>query len=166
MSIRDAVAAAGAYLTDHPEDARYRDGLATARLERGLRAVVTDTEGRQIATDMTTGIGGENTAPSPGWLLRAAAASCVTTLVAIRAAVLGLELERVVVEVDSESDDRGILGLEESVPAGPLSVRARVDIAARGASRDDLEAIVSWAVDHCPVTDAIRRAVPIEVELA
>jgi uncharacterized OsmC-like protein len=90
----------------------------------------------------------------------------VTTLVAIRAAVLGLELERVVVEVDSESDDRGILGLEESVPAGPLSVRARVDIAARGASRDDLEAIVSWAVDHCPVTDAIRRAVPIEVELA
>ena len=112
---------------------------------------------------MVPSVGGEGSAPSAGWLLRAALASCVATLVAMRAAQRGVELAGVEVSVDSESDDRGILGIDPDVPAGPLSMRLSVRAgAADGTGADD---IVSWAVEHCPVYDAIRRAIPVSVSV-
>ena len=32
--------------------------------------------------------------------------------------------------------------------------------------RAEIESLVGWAVDHCPVADAVRRAVPLSVEIA
>src|SRR5437016_4147451 len=77
MSITEAVAAAKTYLEAHPDEARYRDSAAVARLIDGLRVEVTGTGGESATTDMPAGIGGTASAPSPGWLLRAAIASCV-----------------------------------------------------------------------------------------
>ena len=163
MSIAEAVANAGRYLTEHPDEARYRDSAAVARLAGGLRVEVHGADGAGLETDMPTGIGGTATAPSPGWMLRAAIASCVASLIAIRAATLGYELTSVDVTVDSESDDRGILGLDDSIPAGPLSTRIAVTVSVPGRGPEDVDALVRWAVDHCPVSDAIKRAVPVEV---
>jgi uncharacterized OsmC-like protein len=163
MSIGEAVAAASAYLTEHPDEARYRDSAAVARIESGLVVTVTGADGATLRTDMPSGIGGTASAPSPGWVLRAAEASCVASLVAIRAAALGVELRSVEVEVDSESDDRGILGLADDVPAGPLSTRISVAIDAPGRTPVEIEEIAAWAVAHCPVVDAVRRAIPIEL---
>ncbi len=163
MSIAEAVAGATRYLTDHPEEARYRDSVAVARLVEGLRVEVRGADGSSLQTDMPKGIGGTETAPSPGWILRAAIASCVASLIAIRAAVLGVELGSVEVSVDSESDDRGILGMADDVPAGALSTRIAVAITAAGRPANDVEALVQWAVDHCPSSEALRRVVPLEV---
>ena len=113
---------------------------------------------------MPEGIGGTASAPSPGWLFRAAAASCVTSLIAVRAAVLGIAIGAVEVTVDSESDDRGILGMDESIPAGPLSVRIAVAIAGSAAG-GDLDQLVRWAIDHCPVTEGLGRAIPVEIAI-
>lgn len=166
MSIAEAVQRASTYLTEHPDEARYRDSPARAHLSSGLVVDVTGPTGESLRTDMPTGIGGTASAPSPGWFLRAAEASCIAALVAIRAAAEGIELRSVDVEVDSESDDRGILGLADgAIPAGALSVHATVAIDAPGASRGELDALAAWAVDHCPVMDTIRRAVPIEVDV-
>lgn len=162
-SIKRAVSAAGEYLIAHPDEARYRDSHARARLGENLHVDVEGPGGEQLSTDMPRGIGGLATAPSPGWLFRAATASCVASLIGIRAAVLGIELGPVEVVVDSESDDRGILGLDPSVAAGALSVRVVGSIQAKRADRAALEALVAWAVAHCPVTDTIGRSVPIEV---
>ncbi len=164
MSIADAVQRASAYLAEHPDEARYRDSAARAHLTAGLVVDVTGPTGESLRTDMPTGIGGTASAPSPGWFLRAAEAACVAALVGIRAGALGIELASVDVEVDSESDDRGILGLGDgSIPAGALSVRAVISIDAPAASRGEVEALAAWAVDHCPVLDSVKRAVPIEV---
>jgi uncharacterized OsmC-like protein len=164
MSIGEAIAVAVRYLTEHPDEARYRDAPARATLEAGLAVSVTGPDGATLRTDMPTGIGGAGRAPSPGWFLRAAEASCVVSLVAIRAASLGIRLDSVAVDVDSESDDRGILGLDAAVPAGPLSTRIAVSV--RGSGTDaELDELVRWAVDHCPVVDAVRRPVPVEVDI-
>ena len=165
-AIRTAIEGAAGYLTEHPDEAVYTDSVATARLEAGLRVLTTGPGAESVATDMVAAVGGGGTAPSPGWLLRAAAASCVATLIAMRAEMLGVTLTGLEVTVDSRSDDRGILGLDPSIPAGPSSVRVAVAASAAGASRDDLDRLVRWAVDHCPVTDAIRRAVQLTVEVA
>src|SRR5438094_362249 len=125
-SIRDAIGNAVAYLKAHPDEARYTDSPATAILEDGLAVTVHGPQGLSIRTDMPKSIGGAEGSPSPGWLLRAAQASCLATLIAMRAAEQGQVPGRIEVVVDSESDDRGILGIDDSVPAGPLSSRARV----------------------------------------
>ncbi len=166
-SIGDAVAKASAYLTEHPDEARYRDGHATARLASGLVVGVSGPGEELLRTDMPRGIAGAGSVPSPGWYFRAAAASCVASLIGIRAAALGIELPAggVEVTVDSESDDRGILGLDAAIPAGALSMKIKVSIGPVAVDRPAIKALVQWAVDHCPVTDTVRRAVPIEVEL-
>jgi uncharacterized OsmC-like protein len=163
MSIADAVASASAYLTEHPDEARYRDSQATAKLEHGLVVSVTGPGGESVRTDMPTGIGGTATLPSPGWLFRAATASCIASLVAIRAAATGVTLEHVEITVDSESDDRGILGLDAEIPAGALSMKVVANVRARGATGEGTQSLIHWAVEHCPVLDTVRRAVPIEL---
>jgi uncharacterized OsmC-like protein len=165
LSIKDAVAQASAYLTGHPDEGRYRDAAATARLSNGLLVDVTGPGGESLRTDMPRGIGGTATQPSPGWFFRAAAAACVASLIAIRAAATGQRLLSCEVRVDSESDDRGILGLDEAVPAGPLATRIEVTLEAPGMLPSDRQALVRWAVEHCPVTDALSRPVPIELEV-
>jgi uncharacterized OsmC-like protein len=163
--IRSALEAASAYLTEHPDEAAYIDSPATAVLEADLRVRVTGPDGEFVTTDMPRSVGGAASAPSAGWLLRAAEAACVTTLIAMRAAVRGVVLSGIEVVVDSRSDDRGILGVSADVPPGPLSTRVAINVAGEGVAPDELRAIAAWAVDHCPVIDAVRRAVPIVVEV-
>jgi uncharacterized OsmC-like protein len=162
-AIRSAIEDAGAYLTEHPDEARYTDALAAARVEDGLRIRVDGPTGESLVTDMPGAVGGGGAAPSPGWFLRAAVAACVTSLAVMRAAQLGIEGFSCDVEVDSESDDRGILGLDPAVPGGPLSMRIGFRMA--GAAPERLDEVAHWAVEHCPVSDAVRRAVPVAVEM-
>jgi uncharacterized OsmC-like protein len=165
-AIKDALAGAVAYLTEHPDETRYRDGAATATLRDRLVVDVSGGAGESVTTDMVAAVGGTGSAPSPGWLFRAAAASCVATLIAMRAAMVDIALHGLTVSVDSESDDLGILGIDPSVPAGPLSVRIAVSARAPTADPALLREVVGWGVAHCPVTDAIGRAVSVEVVFA
>jgi uncharacterized OsmC-like protein len=160
-----SIESARQYLADHPGEARYTDTSASAVIEGGLRCRVDDPNGATVYTDMPTGVGGESTAPSPGWLLRAGQASCEATLIMMRAAELGIPLQRVEVVVDSESDDRGILAMDDNVPAGPLSSRTRVRITADGVEPRVLHELVEWADRHCPVSDGLRRVVPMTLEV-
>jgi len=165
-SIQDAIRSAQDYLSTHPDEARYTDSPASATLVNGLVVRVTGSGGESLTTDMVPAVGGTATAPSPGWLLRAAEASCVATLIAMRAAMLGITLDTLEVTVDSVSDDRGILGVDESIPAGPLSGRVAVRLTASGVEAATLEEIARWGVKHCPVCDALERAVPVTTEVS
>ena len=164
--IQRAIRAASDYLSQHPEAARSTDGAATATLVEGLVVRVTGPDGETITTDMVPSVGGTASAPSPGWLLRAAEASCVATLIAMRAAMLGITLDTVEVTVDSVSDDRGLLGIDDTVPAGPLNGRVAVRLTAAGADATTLEEIAHWGVKHCPVCDAVERPIPLAIEVS
>jgi len=161
--IAEAIHQAQAYLRDHPEEARYPDSNATAVMNDGLLCTISGPAGASIQTDMPASVGGSATAPPPGWYMRAAAASCVATLMAMRAASLGKALAGLSVTVGSESDDRGILAVDEAIPAGPFSMR--VAVSAEGIDAAELREIADWAVKHCPVTDTIARSVPLTLEV-
>jgi uncharacterized OsmC-like protein len=163
--IATAIAAARTWVSANRAEARYRDGAASAVIEDGLRVRVTTPDGASVVTDMSEGIGGRASAPSPGWLLRAANASCIATLIAMRAAESGVRLDGLEVVVDSESDDAGLLDVDTAVPAGPLSMRVSVTVAGASAPDAEVREIVTWGVDHCPVCDAIKRAVPVELQI-
>jgi uncharacterized OsmC-like protein len=163
--IRAAIETASRYLTEHPAEARYTDQSATVVMESGLRFRAEFPDGI-ISTDMPASVGGRASAPSPGWLWRASLAACEATLIKMRAASLGVAVDRLEVTVDSESDDRGILGLDDSVPAGPLSGRVHVQITAPGASPAQVRELVEWADRHCPVSEGFRRAIPLGLEIS
>ncbi|MFQ5966213.1 MAG: OsmC family protein [Acidimicrobiia bacterium] len=152
------------YLTEKPDQARYTDSTATAVID-GLKSRVEGPEGATVVTDMPRGVGGEDSAPTPGWFLRAAIASCDATVIAMRAAQEGVELSTLEVTVDSVSDDQGLFGMDDSIPAGPLSTSIRVKIGAEGASAERLREIVEWSDQHSPVSDALQRAVPTTVNV-
>lgn len=153
------------YLSERPDKWRSVDKPATATVEEGLRCRADGPDGVALISDMGKALGGGGSAPSPGWLLRAALANCDATVIAMRAAQLGVTLTTLTVTVDSESDNRGLLGMDDAVPPGPLSMRTHVRIGAQGIAPDCLREIVEWAEAHSPVADAIRRAVPSKTEV-
>lgn len=161
--IRDSIDGVIEYLQEHPEEGRVIDTPATATLEEGLRFSVQGPDGFTVTTDMPEVVGGDGSHPNPGWLARAALASCDATVVAMRAAQQGIELSSLEVTVESESDDRGLLGVTDSVPPGPLSMRTRFRLAADDVPSERLEELVEWTEEHSPVGDAIGRAVENEI---
>ena len=163
--IRQAIGKATKHLAEHPQDARVQDAPAVAVLESGLRCRAQGPGGASMVSDMPASVGGGGAAPTPGWLLRAALANCDATLVAMRAAQLGIALRHLEVSVSSESDNRGVLGVDDSVPAGPLSVQVSFRLSAEGVSERQLRELVDWAEQHSPVGDALRRSVSMSSEV-
>jgi uncharacterized OsmC-like protein len=163
--IRESIENAVNHLSEHPDEARYTDSFARATLGEALRAEVTGPEGLRLVTDMPAGIGGRGEEPSPGWLYRAALASCVASTIGMEAARQSVALHSLEVEVDSESDDRGILGMDEAVPAGQLSTRVRVRAAADGVDEGRLREVLERGAGRCPSLDATRRAVDVSLEI-
>ena len=157
--IADAVARVTAHLEKNPDDGYGWGTDATATIE-GLRATAVHPEGAVVVTDMPEAIGGGGSAPSPGWLLRAALATCDAPVIAMRAASQDVVLDSLDVTVAFDFDDRGLVGTDDTVPAGPLSSKVTVRIGAKGVAVAKLTEIVEWADRHSPVGDALGRAVP------
>ena len=153
-----AIAKLTKVLAEQPERARTKNAPATAVIQEGLKFRVTGPRGEEVLTDMPPALGGAGSGPNPGWLLRAGLASCNATVMAMRAAQLGMRLKTLEVTVESDSDNRGILGTDERVHAGMLSLRTKVRIGADGATPAQLQEIVAWGEAHSPVGCTIRRS--------
>ncbi len=163
-SIRNAMSQASNYLAEHPDAALATDSAATAVREDGLRFRI-DGPWASLTSDMAESVGGGASAPTPGWLLRSALAACDATLVAMEAARDGVDLTELEVKVESESDFRGVLGVDGSVHPGPLAVRVRTRVAATDATDDQLRTIVERAESRSPVRDALAREMTITTEV-
>lgn len=163
--IARTIQATAEVLHAHPEQALAADSTAVAVLSERLRCRVTGPNGTAWLSDMPKPAGGGASAPTPGWMMRAALASCDATMIALRAAQLDIALHTLEVRVDSHSDSRGVLGTDDTVPAGPLSLRVRVRIGASGVAPQALRELVRWAEQHSPVGDALRRGVAPQMEV-
>jgi uncharacterized OsmC-like protein len=155
--IKEAIEQLSAGIALEPAKARAKNAPATARLIEGLKCEVSGPRQERVFTDMPPAMGGAGSAPNPGWLLRGAIASCTATVIAMRAAKLGVALKTLEVTVETDSDLRGILGLDEKISAGQSVVRMKVRIAGNAAP-DVLRELVKWADDHSPVGCTVRNA--------
>ncbi|HET6564238.1 MAG TPA: OsmC family protein [Xanthomonadales bacterium] len=140
------------------------DLAATAEIESGLRCRIQSADGKFVHTDMSESIGGTGTANSPGWLMRAAIASCDATLLAMRAARTGIELDSIKVTVEAKSDGRGMF-LDEGISPASTEVRVLFDIRSANATREQVQELVDWVAAHAPVANDISHAVDISYEL-
>lgn len=154
-----------------PHAGLHEDTPATVRWAGGLRTIAHGPAGAEVATDMPAAMGGDDSAPTPGWLLRTALASCAVTRIAMEAAFRGIALQTLEAQATSRSDLRGLVGVAEAdgrcVPAGPLAMDLHVRIGAPGVDADLLRALVASTPDCSPVTAALERplAVGLQIEV-
>ena len=165
QGVRAALDTMARTLADNPAKARVKNTSATASLAEGLRFSVAGPGGEKMETDMPKGVGGSASTLSPGWALRAALASCTGTVIAMRAAKLGISLDKLDVTVDSDSDMRGMLGLDDKVSAALTGLRTRVALRAPNTTPAELEALVRWGDAHSPVACTLRQVLAGEVEV-
>jgi len=164
--IRESIERTSAVLAQDPAKARSTAAPLTARLIDGLKFEIKGAGGETAHTDMPRTVGGEGSAPNPGWLMRASLAACTATVIAMRAARLGVKLTTLEVDAEADTDNRRLLGLDDNA-ASVLALRLRVRIGAEGASDDTLREIAAWADAHSPVACTVRTppAISTEVEI-
>lgn len=148
------------------------DTPATVRWAGGLRTVAHSPTGAELTTDMPATMGGDDTAATPGWLLRMALASCAVTRIVMEAQVRGIALHTLEAHATSRSDLRGLVGLTEAdgraVSAGPLAMDLHVRIGAPGVDPNRLRELVKATSGCSPVTCALEQplAVGLHIEVA
>ena len=77
----------------------------------------------------------------------------------------GIELSELSVSVESDTDFRGVLGVNGGAHPGPLEVRTRIELAAPDATEEQLREIVRRAEERSPVRDALAREVSMTTEI-
>ena len=152
-----------------PQAGLNEDSAATAHWVGGLRASVHSDTGTSVTTDMPVEIGGEASAVTPGWLLRAGLASCAVTRIAMAAAAEGITLHTLEARATGRSDVRGLLAVPEPdgrlVPAGPLAMELHVRIGAPGVPPERLRALVAATTGCSPVTCALEQPLPVALHV-
>jgi uncharacterized OsmC-like protein len=131
-------------------------GVTTARIEGGLRCVIEDGAWK-LAADMPAKAGGDETAPTPGVLGRSALASCIAIGIAAWAARKEIPVDVVQVEVQTDFDARGELGMDDRIRPGYKEVRYVILIESP-ASADVIADLIETAERYSPYVDVFTRA--------
>jgi uncharacterized OsmC-like protein len=168
-TIAAAVQRVRAVFARRPEAAMHADDPAIARWEQGLRVVSRHANGAHIATDLPRELGGRGEEVTPGWLLRAALASCLATRIAMEAAEREIAITRLEVVAASESDARGLFGMTddagERIPPAPREVRLQVRVTAPGVPVGTLRAMIEDGCRCSPVQSAVEKSIPVRLHI-
>lgn len=103
--------------------------------------------------------GGNNEGPGPGLLQRGALGGCLAIGYVQQAAVLGVPIAHIEVEIEADKDLRGRFGLNDS-PPGSQSIRYNIMIESP-ASEEEIHKVIEEADRLSPVLDDIKRAIPV-----
>jgi uncharacterized OsmC-like protein len=153
-----------------PLKERYRENPEASRITLRAQASETDAPiacsvdvGRAVQEAQAhIGVGGEGTAACSGDLLLGALAACAQLTCQMVATSMGIETERIEVEVEGDLDLRGTLGIDKSVPAGFEAIRLRFDIYAPGASEEEIASLREKTERYCTVLQTLRRPPDVE----
>jgi uncharacterized OsmC-like protein len=108
---------------------------------------------------------GNNEGANPVEFLLHALAGCVTTTTVLHAAARGIRIKSLSTELVGDIDLQGLLGLDDSVPAGYREIRIKMDIEA-DCSDAELDDLLRFAQAHSPVCNTVCRPVPVVIERA
>ena len=117
----------------------------------------------EIISDQPFGFNGQNKGPKPSELVLAALAACQETTYRIFAEDMGINIDKISVQLRGTQDLRGFMALDGEIPAGFTGIEGKVFIQS-DASEEDLELLKRWVDQHCPVLDDLKR--PLEVRFS
>jgi uncharacterized OsmC-like protein len=106
---------------------------------------------------------GDNEGANPVEFLLHALAGCVTTTFVLHAMARGIAIRELSTELMGDIDLQGLLGLDDSVPAGYEQISIRMHVKA-DCSDQELDDLLSYAQRHSPVCNTVCRPVPVVIE--
>src|SRR3712207_5712165 len=112
------------------------------------------------------GVGGAGTAACSGDLLLGALAACAQVTCQMVAEAMGIETERIEVEVEGDLDLAGTLGVSKDIPVGFERIRTRFNIVAPEAAEEQLDALRRKTEQYCVVFQTLVRPPELQTEWA
>lgn len=160
-------------LREHPHAGRVTF-QSTTRWQDGMRAFTTFTgyriDGRMhheterrfvLLGDEGVELSGTDTAPGAVEQLMYALGTCIVAAANANAALMGVELTRLEIELESDLDLHGLFALDPDVRPGILDLRATIRING-DADEDTLRRIAMLGYRYSPVSESIRNGVSVE----
>ena len=95
-----------------------------------------------------------------------ALAACAQVTCQMVAEAMGIETERIEVEVEGDLDLAGTLGVSKDVPVGFESIRTKFDIVAPEATEEELDNLRQKTEQYCVVFQTLLRPPELETEWA
>jgi uncharacterized OsmC-like protein len=110
------------------------------------------------------GVGGAGAGACSGDLLLGALAACAQITCQMVAASMDIPTERIEVTVDGDLDLRGTLGISKNVPVGFEDIRLNFDVAAPGATAEQLRGLREKTEQYCVVMQTLMRPPSLKTE--
>lgn len=117
-----------------------------------------------MTIDLSEEYGGGGTTSSAGFHVRAALGACLAQGYHVWAAVLGVPINHLSIELQADFDMRGNLGIDKDIPRSYTAIRYVVNIDSP-APRAKVEELIDKGDDIDWVRDVFARAIPLEREL-
>ncbi len=157
-----------------PLKEKYRSEPGSSRITLRARGSQTDAPiscsvdiGRAVyEAQAHSGVGGPGTAACSGDLLLGALAACAQVTCQMVAEAMGIETERIEVEVEGDLDLAGTLGVSKDVPVGFERIRTRFNVVAPEATQEQLDALQRKTEQYCVVLQTLVRPPKLETEWA
>lgn len=175
---RDALNATVDAVRKNPSLAQVTFALG-ADWKSGCRQVATTGDVRQdgsvvgsrtarytLESDEPEALLGSDTAASPGEYVLQALAGCYAVTFAANAAVRGIELSSLKLDLEVDFDLQGFLGLDESVRPGAQEIRVTVHAESPNTDRAGLEELTAAVQQRSPIRDTLASAVHVRTALA
>jgi uncharacterized OsmC-like protein len=108
---------------------------------------------------------GNNEGANPVEFLLHALAGCVTTTFVLHAMARGITIKKLSTELKGNIDLQGLLGLDDSVPAGYEQIDIKMKVKA-DCSDEELDALLAYTQQHSPVCNTVCRPVPVVIQRA
>lgn len=105
---------------------------------------------------------GNNEGANPVEFLLHALAGCVTTTFVLHAMARGITIKELSTELKGNIDLQGLLGLDDSIPAGYEQIDIKLKVKA-DCSDEELDALLAYAQQHSPVCNTVCRPVPVVI---
>lgn len=122
--------------------------------------------GFNVTMDEPPPLGGSNTAPNMVEVVLGAYGCCLTTGYVMNAALQGIKLEGVTIDLEGDLDLQGFFGLSAAAWPGYSGIRSTVHLNAPTATPEQLQALHDLVVRTSPVGSIITRPVPVQTTLA
>lgn len=130
----------------------------------GFRNGFRSREHAPIVVDEPTALGGADTAPNPAEVLLGAVGTCLSIGYALNAAVRGIELQHLDLEVEGDIDLSVFTGLADEGNPGYSNVRIRANIKS-DASPEAIQALHEHVVRTSPICSTVSRPVSVTAEV-
>jgi uncharacterized OsmC-like protein len=130
-------------------------GVSRSTITDGLTCQVK--EGNwTFLVDMPEPAGGNGAGPTPGIYGRAALGSCLAIGYVMRAAVMGIAIRHIEVEVQADYDDGALFGTVTNIPPGYIEVRYTVKVDS-DAPEEKIMEMIETADQRSPYLDIFSR---------